>query len=146
MRPQWGKWRRAACKHVLPRRRTQPWDWWSLANKGTFPSCDKGSGQTAVGRNFAPFCYTITFMHMHCTEQVWSYSLEFCPGGLYKNKLRACLLAQLLFSLWPECVCLLYVWLVVLCHFTRNLQKSPTSGAQRGARVKLKGWAIPGGF
>ena len=66
-------------------------------------------------------------MHMRCTEQVWSYSLEFCPGGLYKNKLQACLLAQqLLFSLLPECVWLLYVYLVVLCHFTRNLQKSPT--------------------
>ena len=68
----------------------------------------------------------ITFMHMCCTEQVWSYSMEFCPGGLYKNKPRACLLVQLLFFLWPECVCLLYVLCLVLCHFTCNLQKSPT--------------------
>ena len=81
---------------------------------------------SAVNRNFTPFCCTITFMHMRCTEQVWSYSLEFCPGGLYKNKLWACLLAQLLFFLWPECVCLLYVLYLVLCHFTHNLQKSPT--------------------
>ena len=66
-------------------------------------------------------------MHMRCTEQVWSYSMEFCPGGLYKNKPRAYLLAQLLFFLWPECVCLLYVLCLVLCHFTRNLQKSPTA-------------------
>ena len=59
---------------------------------------------------------------MRCTEQVWSYSLEFCPGGLYKNKPRACLLAQLFF-LWPECVCLLYVCLVILSgtYFIRSI-------------------------
>ena len=66
-------------------------------------------------------------MHMCCIEQVWSYSLEFCPEGMYINKPRARWRAQFL-SLWPECipfVCVSYVS-YVLCHFTRNLQKSPT--------------------
>ena len=68
---------------------------------------------SAVNRNFTPFCCTITFMHMHYTEKAWSYSLEFCPGGLYKSKPQACLLAQLLFFLWPEwCLSL-----VCLVHF-----------------------------
>ena len=84
-------------------------------------------------------------MHMRCTEQVWSYSLEFCPGGLYKNKLRACLLApQLLFFLWPECVCLLYVLCLDLCHFTRNLQKSPTHTHEEMMGEKGKEWLDKG--
>ena len=47
---------------------------------------------SAVNMNFTPFCCMITFMHMRCTEQVWSYSLEFCPGGYIKiNREPACL-------------------------------------------------------
>ena len=95
---------------------------------------------SAVSRNFSPFCCMITIMHMRYTEKPWSYSLEFCPGGLYKSKPQACLLAQFFF-LRPE-LCLSLVCLV----FVSFHSQSPTSGAQRGARVKPKGWVTPGEF
>ena len=77
---------------------------------------------SAVNRNFTPFCCTITIMHTRSTEKASSYSLEFCPGKLYKiNRKLAC---AVLF-LWPEwCPVCLSCVLYVLCHFTCNHQHS----------------------
>ena len=67
---------------------------------------------SAVDRDFTPLCYTITYMHLHCAEKVYSCSLEFCLGGFYnKQQLVFC---PVLF-LWPEYACHLSLACVLFC-------------------------------
>ena len=80
---------------------------------------------SAVSWNFTPFCCTITFMHMRYTEKAQSYSLEFCPGGLYESKPQACLLAQF-FPLAGVVYCLSLVCLVCFVFVSFHSQ-SPTA-------------------
>ena len=79
---------------------------------------------SAVSRNFTPFCCTITFMHMCYTEKAWSYCLEFCPGGLYKSKPQALLAcAVIIFPLARvvsvPCVCLVFYVISLVISNTR---------------------------
>ena len=150
MWPQWGK-RRCACKRdSLPRLNVLANEMFFAKETGhslefngplqmrehSLPVIRRKKGlwtDSAVNRSFTPFCCTITFMHMHYTEKAQSYSLEFCPGGLYKSKPQACSLAQFFF-LWLE-LCLSLVC-VSLC---RSLQHMCSrSRVQREAKSQAR--------
>ena len=67
---------------------------------------------SAVERDFTPLCVTITCMHLRCTEEAYTCSLEFCLGGFY-NKWQLVFCPVLFFR--PECACHLSLVCVLFC-------------------------------
>ena len=121
---------------------TEPWVWWSLANEGTFPSCDKEE-ERALDR----LCSKQEFHSLLLYDNIYAHALYWeglvmqsgiLPRGLF-IKINRSLFAQFFSSGW-SCVfvCFLCVCVLSLCHFARNIWH-PTWGSSETQRVSNPG-------